>query len=471
MPTLFFADLVRELCQEGGTGPLTPTGAVPGHRRFADAVPAGAPFHYAIAGIAWPGEWEVGSGHLDPAGRLVRDSVAASSNAGGRVDFAPGLKTIALTVAAGWFAERDAAAATLGSAVDGLTGALAAKQPVSTVHGSAATAEPSDLVTIRRGGGWVNVPMSALALRDSGGRYPLAGTLAGINGSAGAPAISFAADLDSGMFRAASDAIGFATAGAERMRLTAGGRVGIGRSDPRAPLSMAAPTANPVLAAEAGAIEIKFDVTTVLAIGGGTNHGYALWLQGKQDNAGYTSTAFPIALNPLGGPVLTGGAVLPIVDNGLALGSAAARFSTVYAGTGAINTSDARGKIWRSAPNDAELRAARRILGELGFYQWQDALERKGADGARYHFGVRAQAVWAIMADEGLVDPLDAAGRPGNTPYAFLCWDGWDAVTESGSVGPEGARDAGDRFGIRPDQLALFLIAAQDRRLALLEAA
>ena len=39
MPTPFFADLVRELAQEGGTGPLTPTGAVPGHRRFADAVP------------------------------------------------------------------------------------------------------------------------------------------------------------------------------------------------------------------------------------------------------------------------------------------------------------------------------------------------------------------------------------------------------------------------------------------------
>jgi len=33
------------------------------------------------------------------------------------------------------------------------------------------------------------------------------------------------------------------------------------------------------------------------------------------------------------------------------------------------------------------------------------------------------------------------------------------------------ARAAGDRYGIRPDQLALFLIAVQDARLLALEAA
>jgi len=39
---------------------------------------------------------------------------------------------------------------------------------------------------------------------------------------------------------------------------------------------------------------------------------------------------------------------------------------------------------------------------------------------------------------------------PGRTPYAFLCFDRWQD-------------DAGgwhDRFGVRSDQLALFLIAA-----------
>ncbi len=103
MPTPIFADLVRELCHEGGTGPLTPSGAVPGHRRFAGSVPVDRDFHYTIAGVAQPDQWEVGTGHLDSAGRLVRAAIAASSDGGARVDFAPGLKTIALTVAADWF--------------------------------------------------------------------------------------------------------------------------------------------------------------------------------------------------------------------------------------------------------------------------------------------------------------------------------------------------------------------------------
>src|SRR3546814_1610178 len=113
MPTPFFADLVRELAQEGGTGPLPPTGAVPGHRRFADAVPPGVSFHYAVAGIARPEQWEVGTGRIGSDGRLLRETVAASSADGAAVDFVPGLKTIALTVGAGWFAASETQAAAL----------------------------------------------------------------------------------------------------------------------------------------------------------------------------------------------------------------------------------------------------------------------------------------------------------------------------------------------------------------------
>ncbi len=52
MPTPFFADLVREICHEGGTGPLTPGGAVPGRRRFADTAHVARYFHYMTAGAA-----------------------------------------------------------------------------------------------------------------------------------------------------------------------------------------------------------------------------------------------------------------------------------------------------------------------------------------------------------------------------------------------------------------------------------
>lgn len=142
------------------------------------------------------------------------------------------------------------------------------------------------------------------------------------------------------------------------------------------------------------------------------------------------------------------GNAVPALDNSFTTGNSSFRWATVYAATGTINTSDEDEKTWRGAPTDAEIRAAKRIISELGFYQWNSAIAKKGAD-ARYHFGVRAQRVWAIMADEGLVDPIN--GRtPGKTPYAFLCWDEWPE---------EDGRPAGNRFGIRTDELAMFLIA------------
>ena len=156
----------------------------------------------------------------------------------------------------------------------------------------------------------------------------------------------------------------------------------------------------------------------------------------------------------------------------------------VYAGTGTINTSDEREKTWRGAASPAEIAAARRIIAELGFYQWNDAIADKGEDGARYHFGPRAQRVWAIMADEGLIEPIVEGVVP-SSAYAFLCFDAWEAAEPVESVAEvrdddgnvvvaevigNPGRDAGDRFGVRTDQLALFLIAVQEARIAALEA-
>jgi len=178
------------------------------------------------------------------------------------------------------------------------------------------------------------------------------------------------------------------------------------------------------------------------------------------------------------------GAVRPGADNAQTIGTSSFRWSTVFATTGTINTSDEREKEWRGALTDAELRAARRIAGELGFYRWLDAIAEKG-DAARYHFGARAQKVWEIMADEGLVDPI-VDGLPGVTPYAFLCFDQWDETPaipprpaqrgEDGSIIAPAqlavpAVPAGNRFGLRVDQLTLFLVAAQEQRLLALEAA
>lgn len=106
MATLFFADLVREACRATGSGALELSGPIAGHRSFEAAVPPGASFHYAIAGVTDPDQWETGVGTLDEAGALLRSPLASSAG-GAAVDFAPGLKTVALTVAAAWFAGRD----------------------------------------------------------------------------------------------------------------------------------------------------------------------------------------------------------------------------------------------------------------------------------------------------------------------------------------------------------------------------
>lgn len=181
----------------------------------------------------------------------------------------------------------------------------------------------------------------------------------------------------------------------------------------------------------------------------------------------------------------TSGNFRAAVDDTQDLGTASFRFDDIFATNGTIQTSDQRLKSDFRTLTSAELAAAKRIAAAIGVYQWLAAIADKGEDGARLHVGVGAQTVWAIMADEGLIDPV-VAGEAPISCYAFLCYDEWEAIEpvdaiepvrdEGGNiiVGGEPAkpgREAGNRFGIRPDQLALFLIAAQEARIAALEAA
>jgi hypothetical protein len=159
----------------------------------------------------------------------------------------------------------------------------------------------------------------------------------------------------------------------------------------------------------------------------------------------------------------------PGADNVYSSGTAANRWSVVYAGTGTINTSDARTKQQVRDLDEAERRVAQKIKGLLKTFKFNDAVQAKG-DGARIHFGVIAQDVAASFASEG----LDASR------YALFCHDTWEdqyqdeiVAEQSGTdpetgepiyknrvVGQKLVQAAGDRYGIRYDQLLAFMIAA-----------
>ncbi|MBA4779150.1 tail fiber domain-containing protein [Blastomonas sp.] len=313
------------------------------------------------------------------------------------------------------------------------------------------------------------------------------------------------------------------TNGLERMRIAASGNVGINSTAPATKLEVRGGHADTILQLYAAVGSGNDSYMRLLcslpgvSFGGGALANNINGLGQAVVNTTFGSSAIHFsedgsiqlwsgAVANIAAPRLTlaanGSTLRPNTDNVTALGSGSFRFTTVFATTGTINTSDEREKHWRGELNAAELRAAKRIIGELGIYQWNDAVEEKGEDGARLHFGVRAQRAFAIMEDEGL-----DWGR-----YAWACYDQWEEQTEpvfaevtvtksrkvmrpstlidpatgqpamvevdeayeETEMRPTGETrvtlEAGDRYGVRPDQLAFWLIAAQAAIQADLEA-
>jgi hypothetical protein len=130
----------------------------------------------------------------------------------------------------------------------------------------------------------------------------------------------------------------------------------------------------------------------------------------------------------------SGASFTPSSDNSMLLGSSGFRWTTVYATTGTINTSDANQKTEIADLSAAELAVARRIKGLFKTFKFKDAVAAKG-DGARIHVGVIAQDVQAAFAAEG----LDA------NRYGLFCSDEVDGVTV---------------LGVRYEELLAFVIAA-----------
>lgn len=154
----------------------------------------------------------------------------------------------------------------------------------------------------------------------------------------------------------------------------------------------------------------------------------------------YEGTAF--RFNASVPELIVDGTVRPETDNTRTLGTGTRRWSTIYAGSGTINTSDKDEKQDFRSIDDALINAFLSI--EPKVFRFKDSVELKG-DMARYHMGYIAQE---------LRDALDIAGYD-PSQYGIWCED----ILENGST----------RQGIRYDQFIALMEAANRKRFSNIE--
>jgi hypothetical protein len=170
-------------------------------------------------------------------------------------------------------------------------------------------------------------------------------------------------------------------------------------------------------------------------------------------------------------------------DTTQTFGTAAYRWSEIFAVNPIINTSDATEKQQIQELSEQERRVALRLKTLLRTYKWNSAVEKKG-DQARIHVGLTAQSVAEAFAAEGLdadrysmfcrdtwheyngaVVPVDENGEYVNEWYEV---DGKEYVPTEGIALPENAilkverhkTVQKTRLGVRYEQTYGFILAA-----------
>jgi len=199
------------------------------------------------------------------------------------------------------------------------------------------------------------------------------------------------------------------TLGSEAMRITSGGQIQIGG------------TTNTF---------IDFSGTTCRFYGGGSTNTFAL---GAANAIYYQGDANQF---------------YPTTDNARNLGTAGFRYTTVYATTATINTSDINEKLQIEDLTELEKNVAIKLKGLIKKFKFKDAVILKG-DNARIHIGVIAQEVEKAFKEEGL----------NANEYGLFCSDTWyelDGVTVDKDT--EGAIEK-TRLGIRYEELVTFIIS------------
>lgn len=180
--------------------------------------------------------------------------------------------------------------------------------------------------------------------------------------------------------------------------------------------------------------------TTLASTGSATSNGYLGEGSGYVTLGGVNGIVFAVggSFPGTGAAVIDSGTVRPFTDNVMSLGTGAKRYTTVYAVTGTINTSDAAEKQQVRELEAAEKLVAQRIKKLIRAYKWNADVASKG-EAARIHIGAIAQDVHAAFAAEG----LDAAH------YGMFCSDTW--------INEDGVEVT--RKGLRYEELFAFVIS------------
>ena len=195
---------------------------------------------------------------------------------------------------------------------------------------------------------------------------------------------------------------------------------------------------------------------------------------------GFTADRLNLAVSSGGGWFISSGSFSPQSDNTLSLGTGSNRVSEVFSATGAITTSDSRCKSSVASASDTLLDAVGNV--SIHTFRFTDAVEKKGSDAARFHVGVIAQEVASAFEAQG----LDAAR------YGLFCHDEWgdeyetvEVVDQPEVLGEDGevvtpavthteqklVTAAGDRYGIRYEELLTLECARLRRELDRIKAA
>ena len=139
----------------------------------------------------------------------------------------------------------------------------------------------------------------------------------------------------------------------------------------------------------------------------------------------------------------------PLTSGTRALGQASTTWSTVYATTTSIQTSDRNLKTEISEIPDSWLDAWQEV--DYVRYKFKDAVAQKGLSGARWHVGHIAQNIHEKFASRGL-DAFD---------IGMLCYDKWDqSIDGNGNIVP-----SGEIWSIRPDECQFMEMALMRRSL------